>query len=58
VHPDEAVGVGAALFAHSMGQAEGVVLIDVLPMSIGFGLPGGAAQEDHRSETRPLPHSR
>jgi molecular chaperone DnaK len=41
VHPDEAVAIGAALLAHSMGQVEGVVLIDVLPMSIGVGLPGG-----------------
>ncbi len=41
VHPDEAVAVGAALLAHSLGSAEGVVLIDVLPMSIGIGLPGG-----------------
>jgi len=41
VHPDEAVALGAALFAHSLGQVEGVVLIDVLPMTIGVGLPGG-----------------
>jgi molecular chaperone DnaK len=41
VHPDEAVAVGAALLADSLGRAEGVVLIDVLPMSIGIGLPGG-----------------
>ncbi|HEX9049034.1 MAG TPA: TIGR02266 family protein [Anaeromyxobacter sp.] len=41
VHPDEAVAMGAALLAHSLGSAEGVVLIDVLPMSIGIGLPGG-----------------
>jgi molecular chaperone DnaK len=41
VHPDEAVAVGAALLAHSLGSAEGVVLIDVVPMSIGIGLPGG-----------------
>jgi molecular chaperone DnaK len=41
VHPDEAVAVGAALLAHSLGSAEGVVLIDVLPMSLGIGLPGG-----------------
>ncbi len=41
VHPDEAVALGAALLAHSLGQLEGVVLIDVLPMSIGVGLPGG-----------------
>ncbi|HZN92350.1 MAG TPA: TIGR02266 family protein, partial [Myxococcales bacterium] len=42
VHPDEAVALGAALLAHSLTQAEGVVLIDVLPMSIGIGLPGGS----------------
>jgi molecular chaperone DnaK len=41
VHPDEAVAVGAALLAYSLGSAQGVVLIDVLPMSIGIGLPGG-----------------
>jgi molecular chaperone DnaK len=41
VHPDEAVAIGAALLAHSLGGAEGVVLIDVLPLSIGIGLPGG-----------------
>jgi molecular chaperone DnaK len=41
VHPDEAVAIGAALLAHSLGSAEGVVLIDVLPMGIGVGLPGG-----------------
>jgi molecular chaperone DnaK len=41
VHPDEAVALGAALLAHSLGQTEGVLLIDVLPMAIGVGLPGG-----------------
>jgi len=43
VHPDEAVALGAALLAHSMesGDIQGVVLVDVLPMSIGVGLPGG-----------------
>jgi molecular chaperone DnaK len=41
VHPDEAVALGASLMAHSLGQAEGVTLIDVLPMAIGVGLPGG-----------------
>ncbi|MDY7231127.1 TIGR02266 family protein [Hyalangium rubrum] len=41
IHPDEAVALGAALLAHSQGQLEGVVLIDVLPMAIGVGLPGG-----------------
>jgi len=40
-HPDEAVATGAALLAHSLGQVDGVVLIDVLPMAIGIALPGG-----------------
>lgn len=41
VHPDEAVALGAALLAYSLERAEGVTLIDVLPMSVGVGLPGG-----------------
>jgi molecular chaperone DnaK len=41
VHPDEAVALGAALLGHSLNTIEGVVLIDVLPMAIGIGLPGG-----------------
>ncbi len=41
VHPDEAVALGASLMAHSLGQADGVTLIDVLPMAIGVALPGG-----------------
>ena len=41
VHPDEAVALGAALLAHSLAENEGVQLIDVLPMAIGVGLPGG-----------------
>ena len=42
VHPDEAVAIGAALLAHTLRSAEGVVLIDVLPMSIGVVCPAGA----------------
>ena len=41
VHPDEAVATGAALLAHSLATQDGVILIDVLPMSIGVALPGG-----------------
>jgi molecular chaperone DnaK len=44
VHPDEAVALGASLLAHSLDRAEGVVLIDVVPMSLGIGLPGGACR--------------
>jgi len=41
VNPEEAVALGAALLAQSLQTQEGVLLIDVLPMSIGVGLPGG-----------------
>ncbi|MGC3999607.1 MAG: TIGR02266 family protein [Anaeromyxobacter sp.] len=54
VHPDEAVAVGAALLAHSLGSAEGMVLIDVLPMSINIGLPGGRVKTIIERNT-PLP---
>jgi molecular chaperone DnaK len=54
VHPDEAVALGAALLAHSLGSAEGVVLIDVLPRSIGVALPGGQVKTILHHNT-PLP---
>ncbi|MFN7134265.1 MAG: Hsp70 family protein, partial [Myxococcales bacterium] len=57
VHPDEAVALGAALLAHSLEQVSGVVLIDVLPMSIGIGLPGGRFKKVIERNT-PLPHSK
>jgi molecular chaperone DnaK len=41
VHPDEAVALGAALLAESATRIDSVVLIDVLAMGIGVGLPGG-----------------
>jgi len=41
VHPDEAVALGAALLADSSSRIDSVVLIDVLAMGIGVGLPGG-----------------
>lgn len=41
VHPDEAVALGAALLAGTEDRIDSVVLIDVLPMTIGIGLPGG-----------------
>jgi len=41
VDPEEAVALGAALLADSLDRIDSVVLIDVLPMSIGLGLPGG-----------------
>jgi molecular chaperone DnaK len=41
VHPDEAVALGAALLGDSSSRIDSVVLIDVLAMGIGVGLPGG-----------------
>jgi molecular chaperone DnaK len=59
VHPDEAVALGAALLANSIesGTINGVVLIDVLPMSIGVGLPGGRFKKIIERNTT-LPHQR
>ena len=59
VHPDEAVALGAALLAHSMesGDIQGVVLVDVLPMSIGVGLPGGRFRKIIERNTK-LPHKK
>jgi len=56
VHLDEAVAIGAALLAHSLGSAEGVVLMDVVPISIGVGLPGGGGRVKRVIERNsPLP---
>jgi molecular chaperone DnaK len=57
VHPDEAVALGAALLADSIqtGEIGGIVLMDVLPMSIGVGLPGGRFKKIVERNTS-LPH--
>ena len=59
VHPDEAVSLGAALLAHSMESPgpQGMVLVDVLPMSIGVGLPGGRFRRIIERNTK-LPHKK
>jgi len=41
VHPDEVVAVGAAIMADIISRGEtGVLLLDVVPLSIGLELPG------------------
>jgi len=41
VHPDEAVGIGAAIMAHSLSSGSDVTLLDVLPMPIGINKMNG-----------------
>ena len=59
VHPDEAVALGAAVLAHSIQSDAigGMVLVDVLPMSIGIGLPGGRFKKVVDRNTS-LPHKK
>jgi len=40
IHPDEAVALGAALLADEIAAASGPVLLDILPMTIGYGIAG------------------
>jgi molecular chaperone DnaK len=54
VQPDEAVVLGAALLAHTLGDADAVVLIDVLSSSIGVAVPGGKVKQILHHNT-PLP---
>jgi molecular chaperone DnaK len=39
INPDEAVAHGAALLAHEIGSSDAPTLLDILPMSVGQGLP-------------------
>ncbi len=42
VHPDEVVAVGAAIMADIITRGEtGILLLDVVPLSIGLALPNG-----------------
>ncbi|RMG19816.1 MAG: 2-alkenal reductase [Deltaproteobacteria bacterium] len=47
VHPDEAVAIGAALYAHSLNDDTNlrIQLLDVIPMAIGLEAAGGRFHE-------------
>jgi molecular chaperone DnaK len=58
VHPDEAVGIGAAIMAHSLvakGAGNEMTLLDVLPMAIGISKNDGTMHVLF-PENQPLPH--
>jgi uncharacterized protein (TIGR02266 family) len=56
VNADEAVALGAALYCDSIDKVSSVVLIDVVPMTIGIGVPGGGFKRLIERNT-PLPAS-
>jgi uncharacterized protein (TIGR02266 family) len=41
VNADEAVALGAAIYSGSVDKVSSLVLIDVVPMTVGLGKPGG-----------------
>ncbi len=57
VNADEAVALGAALYSGTIDKVSSVVLIDVVPMTIGLGLPGGGFKRIVERNT-PLPASK
>ncbi|OJT19670.1 hypothetical protein BO221_35510 [Archangium sp. Cb G35] len=57
VNTDEAVALGAALYSNAVDKVSSVVLIDVLPMTIGVAMPGGAFTRVIERNT-PLPAQR
>ncbi|ATB28904.1 TIGR02266 family protein [Melittangium boletus] len=57
VNTDEAVALGAALYSGAVDRVSSVVLIDVLPMTIGVAMPGGGFTRVIERNT-PLPAQR
>ena len=57
VNTDEAVALGAALYSSAVDRVSSVVLIDVLPMTIGVAMPGGGFTRVIERNT-PLPAQR
>jgi molecular chaperone DnaK len=57
VNADEAVALGAALYTGTVDKVSSLVLIDVVPMTIGLGRPGGVFHRLIERNT-PLPASK
>ena len=57
VNADEAVALGAALYSGTIDKLSSVTLIDVVPMTIGVGMGGGAFKRIIERNT-PLPVSK
>jgi molecular chaperone DnaK (HSP70) len=57
VNADEAVALGAALYSGSVDKVSSLVLIDVVPMTVGLGKPGGGFHRLIERNT-PLPTTR
>ena len=59
VHPDEAVAIGAALYAHSLTDDTNlrIQLLDVIPMAIGLEMAGGKFHEVF-SRNAPIPNAK
>ncbi|WP_395854269.1 Hsp70 family protein [Cystobacter fuscus] len=57
VNTDEAVALGAALYSSAVDRVSSMVLIDVLPMTIGVAMPGGVFTRVIERNT-PLPAQR
>ena len=57
VNADEAVALGAAMYSTALDKVSSVVLIDVLPMTIGVAMPGGTFMRVIERNT-PLPAQR